>query len=129
RKQSAVGATALQRAARFVYLNRHCFNGVYRTNREGAFNVPFGRSVGALPDVEAFRAVARVLKRSSLRAGDFEETVADATRGDFVYLDPPFFGEGRAAFGEYGYEVFGSSDIGRFGRFVNRLDSAGVKVL
>lgn len=86
------------RAARFIYLNKTCFNGLYRVNRNGHFNVPFGKQ--ANPDFIAesnLRAVSRYLNTVSsdgslpqFLSGDYRETTAIAVPGDFVYLDPPY---------------------------------------
>ncbi len=69
----------VSRAARFVYLNRHCFNGVYRTNKSGVFNVPKGTKAGVIPTKEHFQAFAKVMRKASLRAVDFEKTLKQAT--------------------------------------------------
>ncbi|MEX2445880.1 MAG: Dam family site-specific DNA-(adenine-N6)-methyltransferase, partial [Dehalococcoidia bacterium] len=78
-------------AARFLFLNKTCFNGLYRVNRSGAFNVPHGRYQNPrILDETALRAASAALHGVELRCGDFEEATADATAGDFVYFDPPF---------------------------------------
>jgi len=82
---------AADRAATFIYLNKTCFNGLWRVNRAGGFNVPMGRY--ADPPIcvpEALRAAQRVLAGAELRNGDYRTAVADAKRGDFVYFDPPY---------------------------------------
>lgn len=89
-------------AVRFVYLNRYCFNGIYRTNRRDEFNVPFGRNTGALPARDSFLACSARLSNSTLHTGDFAETTQYAVAGDLVYLDPPWQAA-RATYGEYGY--------------------------
>lgn len=91
-----------ERAGRFVYLNRHCFNGVYRTNRAGTFNVPMGSKLSPLPTVDHFRHWARLLKNVKLVAGDFDLCVKKAGPGDFVYLDPPYALNDERFRGEYG---------------------------
>lgn len=81
-----------RRAAAFIYLNRTCFNGLWRVNRGGNFNVPLGRYVDppiCVPD--ALRAAHAVLARAELRAGDYRGTVRDAGDGDLVYFDPPYY--------------------------------------
>ena len=75
RGQESATLGELDAAARFIYLNRLCFNGVFRTNRLGQFNVPYGRRPGAVPGRERFAACAQLLQRAELRAGDFESTV------------------------------------------------------
>lgn len=88
-KEPAIGP--LERAAAFIYLNRTCFNGLWRVNRAGVFNVPMGRYVGPLSCVsDKLRAAAPHMARATLRCGDFRSTVSDATAGDFIYFDPPY---------------------------------------
>ena len=81
----------VQRAAAFIYLNKTCFNGLWRVNKDGDFNVPMGKYKNPkICDVENLRAVSQALRRVTFRAGDFNEAVMDAGRGDFVYFDPPY---------------------------------------
>jgi DNA adenine methylase len=117
------------RAARFVYLNRFSFNGVYRTNREGAFNVPRGKKTGALPTAETLVAVAKVLENATFVCGDFEKTLDYANRGDFVYMDPPYRLDETRMRGEYGYGAFSSCDLDRLADGLVTLDRRGVKFL
>ena len=91
RQQSPEDLMGADAAARFFFLNRHCFNGLYRTNQTGKFNVPFGRTKGnpAL-DENLLRSASRLLSRAQLLNADFEVTLDKARYGDFVYLDPPY---------------------------------------
>jgi DNA adenine methylase len=83
--------SAIERAARFIYLNRTCFNGVYRVNREGFFNVPYGRYKNPLIcDEPNLRLCSEALKHATLSHGDFEQVLKGAQAGDFVYFDPPY---------------------------------------
>ena len=100
------------RAARFLYLNRFCFNGVYRTNRSGQFNVPRGKHMGGLPSVEEITEFGRFIRSAEFHSTDFEELIETATEGDFVYLDPPYAGASRDR-GEYGINAFKEVDIAR----------------
>lgn len=83
--------TPLERAIRFLYLNRNCFNGIYRTNLKGEFNVPFsGKKTGSLPPRDDFLRAAELLSKATIVKCDFESILAEhVTKGDFVYLDPP----------------------------------------
>jgi DNA adenine methylase len=120
----------VDRAARFLFLNRLSFNGVYRTNRHGKFNVPPGRRTGAMPSVELLRSCADALQRATLCHGDFERTVADVGPDDFVYLDPPYAKRNRAGYGEYGYGSFaGTVDLDRFVSCADALNQRGARVL
>jgi DNA adenine methylase len=78
-------------AARFIYLNKTCFNGLYRENKKGEFNVPIGKfkSPPTICDEKNLVAVGLMLKSVQLFSGDFESTMSHATKGDFVYCDPP----------------------------------------
>lgn len=80
------------RAARFIYLNKTCFNGLWRTNKVGQFNVPMdpGSLKGRMIcDTEGLKAASIVLQRVSLVHGDFVDTATEAKRGDLIYFDPP----------------------------------------
>ncbi|MEQ1846132.1 MAG: Dam family site-specific DNA-(adenine-N6)-methyltransferase [Nitrospira sp.] len=121
--------TPLERAARFVYLNRYCFNGVYRENRQGMFNVPRGSHTGKLPTIEEFKVCAEVFKSADLRPGDFEECLKDARSGDFIYLDPPYASCTRLDHGEYGYNSFNEKDIPRLISTLKAADRKGAAVL
>jgi DNA adenine methylase len=80
-----------ERAAAFIYLNKTCFNGLWRVNRAGAFNVPIGRYVDPPICVpEALRAAQQVLSRAEIRRADYRTAVRDARAGDFLYFDPPY---------------------------------------
>ncbi|WP_200227293.1 DNA adenine methylase [Rubrivivax gelatinosus] len=117
------------RAARFLYLNRHCFNGVYRTNRQNCFNVPMGSRAGQpLTESEAIRC-ATALRRAVLVTGDFEATLDYAKRNDFVYIDPPYTSVARQTYGEYGYGAFSHADVKRLLNCLDKLSDKGAKVL
>lgn len=83
--------SASKRAATFMYLNKTCFNGLWRVNQSGEFNVPMGRYRNpAIYAPDALGAAHDALRRATIRCGDYLHAVADAKRGDFVYLDPPY---------------------------------------
>ena len=118
------------RAARLVYLNRYCFNGLYRTNGQGHFNVPYGgRKSGTLPSLPELQEASVLLSRAKLVTGDFAKTVKRARTGDFVYLDPPFSVQSRRVFREYGPETFGPSDLKRVRKSLKHLDRLGATFL
>jgi len=94
--------TGAARAARFIYLNRFCFNGIYRTNRLGKFNVPYsGDRCGNLPKDELFQKCSRRLQTACFVRGDFEKVLDKAKKGDLVYMDPPYAVRARRVFREY----------------------------
>lgn len=120
---------ALQNAIDFLYLNRLCFNGIYRTSREGKFNVPYGSRLGPLPTVSDLQHLAKRLRRTRLRCADYRSVLDHSSSGDFAYLDPPYFESQRNPRGEYGYGSFRQHDIGSLIMTVKELDQRGVQVL
>jgi len=116
-------------AARFIALNRHCFNGLYRANSAGKFNVPFGTRHGIVPTEAAFFRASVALRGCTLVTGDFVITLRNANRGDFVYLDPPYVYSDRRDRGEYGPGTFKLSDITRLFKCMRRLHKLGAFVL
>jgi DNA adenine methylase len=94
----------VQRAARLIFLMKSCFNGVYRTNRFGAFNVPMGSRIYALPNRADLVEAQRVLAAVELVDGGFEHTLSKTRRHDWIYMDPPYLHPGRYR-GEYGYSA------------------------
>jgi DNA adenine methylase len=100
------------RAARFIYLNRYCFNGLYRTNSKGEFNVPYcGDERGTIPSDETFIECSKLLKNADFSPTSFQDTLKKVKQGDFVYMDPPFSVRSRDIFNEYDKSKFGMSDI------------------
>ena len=120
---------AYERAAQFVYLNRYCFNGVYRTNRAGQFNVARGKGHLFMPDLHAFKAFAKRLGAAELRCSDFEEILSEAKSGDFVYLDPPYALGDKRDRGEYGCNAFREKDEYRLIASLRAADRRGAKIL
>lgn len=116
-----------ERAALFLYLNRTCFNGIWRVSRSGHFNVPYGGKLKPVfPSLKNLRAVSRALETASLRHGDFATTAADAGRGDFVYLDPPYPPiNGTAYFTHYTKDRFGEAAQRRIAQFYRELHRRG----
>ena len=116
-----------ERAVRFAYLNRHCFNGIYRTNLKGEFNVPYGgHKPNAVPPVEVFRKCALLLERAELRAVDFCRILKHTKSGDFVYLDPPYAVQSRRVFRQYGPKTFEKDDLVRLVEYLQAADNRGV---
>lgn len=115
------------RAARFIYLNRFCFNGLYRTNLQGRFNVPYsGDRCGSLPAGDALRRCSRRIRRARLTNGDFESVLKHAERGDLVYMDPPFAVRARRVFREYDPATFTHHDTERLRSWMERLAAARI---
>ncbi|MGN6107499.1 MAG: DNA adenine methylase [Kofleriaceae bacterium] len=123
--------SAADRAATFIYLNKTCFNGLWRVNRSGAFNVPIGRYVDppiCVPDT--LRAAQSVLSRASLRCGDYRMATADAQRGDFLYFDPPYDPVTTTAnFTSYTAGAFGADEQRELAETARMLVARGCKVM
>ncbi|MGF1508963.1 MAG: DNA adenine methylase [Myxococcota bacterium] len=91
RAQNPDELTAVERCARFIFLNKTCFNGLYRVNRSGRFNVPFGRyKRPRVFDPDRLRAASEALAKAEIREADFQEVMAEAGPADGMYLDPPY---------------------------------------
>jgi DNA adenine methylase len=115
------------RAARFIYLNRFCFNGLYRTNMAGHFNVPYsGVRCGSVPQDEVFRKCSSRLRTARFINGDFENVLNHAEKGDLVYMDPPFAVRARRVFRQYDPSTFTSEDIFRLRRWMEHLNAARI---
>ena len=122
---------AAERAAAFIYLNKTCFNGLWRVNRAGDFNVPIGRYTDppiCVPD--ALRAAAAVLAHAELVCGDYREAVASASRGDFIYFDPPYDPVTPTAnFTSYTANAFGPDQQKELAATARALVARGCKVM
>jgi DNA adenine methylase len=119
-----------EQAARFIYLNRFCFNGLYRTNLSGIFNVPYGGArSGQLPSPEFLRRCSCLLTRADLRACSFEVCLGNVQAGDFVYLDPPYSIASRRVFNEYSNANFGPSQLLQLKGELARIDKLGIPFL
>jgi len=120
------------RAARFIYLNKAAFNGIYRVNKTGDFNVPYGPSFNgpAIPSKEVLMLGAKCLRKAKILAGDFEEILADASADDFVYLDPPYPPRSDTAFfTHYSADRFGWEEQVRVAKMFSELSSRGCLVM
>ena len=123
--------TSAQRAARFIFLNKTCFNGLYRVNSAGRFNVPFGyRKNARICDAEGLRAASAALRGVQLVCGDFTRVTRKLGARDFVYFDPPYIPRSQTAdFTSYTAGKFGADDHARLAREMRRLRRARVRVL
>jgi DNA adenine methylase len=123
--------TGIERTARFIFLNRTCYNGLYRVNQRGQFNVPVGRHHNpTICDAGNLRAVHRALQDVTLLQGDFSRCAALAGPGDFVYLDPPYHPlSDTANFTSYTSGDFGIEDQRRLAKLFRELDQRGCQVM
>jgi len=131
RSQNQARMKPVNRAARLLYLNRTCFNGLYRVNSKGQFNVPMGRyKKPRICDADGLRAASMALQSTEISQGRFKLCVAAAKAGDLVYFDPPYVPlTTTASFTSYTKENFGLSDQEELAETFARLAQEGVKVL
>jgi len=119
------------RAARLIYLNKTCYNGVYRVNKQGRFNTPYGRHVSVtLVDPQNLMVASTALKRAHLFCADFTTVLKSARKGDFVYLDPPYVPVGKFSdFKRYTKDQFYETDQARLAKTFRELSARGCFVL
>ncbi|MDQ2129542.1 DNA adenine methylase [Leclercia adecarboxylata] len=124
----ASGTESVEAAARFMFLNRHCFNGLCRYNRRGQFNVPFGKYKKPYFPADEIRAFAEKAKRATFITAHYAETLDLVRDGDVVYCDPPYLTE-SGNFTSYTEGGFSHMDQGRLARRLRRLAQKGVSVV
>lgn len=118
------------RAAQFIYLNRTCWNGLYRVNLEGRFNVPIGTKKNVILDTDNFGDISNILRCAKLIAGDFELAISQAQPGDFVFIDPPYtVKHNYNGFIKYNESIFSWDDQLRLRDSVKAAVGRGAKVL
>jgi len=119
------------RAARLIFLNKTCFNGLYRVNREGEFNVPHGDYARPnICDQPLLEEASATLRSAELTSGDFDATCAPAAAGDFVYLDPPYHPLSPTAnFTSYTSTSFGLAEQARLAASVRALSGRGARFI
>ncbi|MFM1918496.1 MAG: Modification methylase LlaDCHIA [Candidatus Hydrogenedentota bacterium] len=129
--RASVPDTPAARAARIIYLNRTCFNGLYRENSRGEFNVPMGRYDNPLIcDAANLRAVSVALKRARITCQGFEQAAEAVAPGDFVYLDPPYDPVSETAnFTSYHAMAFGREQQRQLAATYRMLDQRGARLL
>jgi DNA adenine methylase len=129
--QSHTQWSAAERAATFIYLNKTCFNGLWRVNRSGGFNVPIGRYIDppiCVPD--ALRAASKVLARAEIRHADYATAIEDAEAGDFLYFDPPYDPiNATSSFTSYTVGDFGVAEQTALAATAKQLIDRGCKVM
>ncbi|WP_159096968.1 DNA adenine methylase [Pseudovibrio sp. Alg231-02] len=106
----------VEKAARFVYLNHYCFNGIYRTNKKGEFNTPFGakKKVKQKLSLNDFQNISSVLRKATISSDDFEAFI-DTIKPErsCIYMDPPYFTNEARVFSEYNSKQFRGDDLAR----------------
>jgi DNA adenine methylase len=124
---------SVERAARLIFLNKTCYNGLYRVNRKSEFNVPFGRYENPrILDEENLRKVSRILNLTNAKVltADYQDATKDASNGDFIYFDPPYQPVSSTAnFTSYTHTGFSLDEQKRLGVWFKELDRRGCTVL
>lgn len=123
--------SSIQKASRFIYLNRTCFNGMYRVNSKGEFNVPFGHYKNPrIVDENNLTNCSNLLQRTEIRHADFSEILTKVQEGDFVYFDPPYVPLSEtSSFTSYTKDGFDIDMQFKLRDVCDKLDSIGVKFL
>ncbi|MBE9127504.1 MULTISPECIES: DNA adenine methylase [unclassified Coleofasciculus] len=121
----------IERTAQLIFLNRTCFNGLFRVNSKGDFNVPAGRYKNPkICDEGNLRAVAKILQRTQIQQGDFRDCEQVVNSSSFVYLDPPYRPISKTAnFTAYSQAIFDDSEQLRLRDFFRLLDKQGAKLM
>lgn len=122
-------ASSIKKAARFLYLNRACWNGLYRVNLKGQFNVPVGTKDTIVFDTDDFEAISTLLQRADIRCCDFEDTIDHCQSDDFLFVDPPYTVQHNCNnFLKYNEKIFSWDDQIRLRNAVIRAKDRGVKI-
>ena len=115
----------IELAALFVFINKHCFNGLYRVNRKGLFNVPYNDSKRRSYDEENIRAISQYLKGVTILEGDFETACENAKERDFIFFDSPYAPLNPTSFESYTKEGFDIESHKRLSRLFDNLTKRG----
>lgn len=116
-----------KRAARFIYLNQTSFNGIYRVNLDGVYNVPYGFRKKNFLDSDGLLSASEKLQNTELFSGDFVGSLQNINEGDLVFLDPPYtISHNHNGFFKYNRKLFSKEDQYRLSKMVNALRDRGV---
>lgn len=120
----------IETAALFIILNKYCFNGVYRVNKKGLYNVPWNKkSYAKIYDKENFLAISNHLSKVSINTGDFIELTKNAKAGDFIFFDSPYAPLNDTSFDSYTKTGFLKEDHERLAEEFKRLDKLGAYIM
>ena len=120
----------IQSAGRFLYLNRMCYNGMYRVNKFGHFNVPIGTKQNCIFDLHQFSAYSMSLKNVEICSCDFNKTIDRAGNDDFIFVDPPYtISHNQNSFIKYNEQLFTWSDQQRLLKTLCAARSRGAKII
>lgn len=115
----------LELATLFTFMNKHCFNGLYRVNKKGLFNVPYNKSRRTSIEEDAVRETAKYLKTVNILEGDFEEACKGAKKGDFIFFDSPYAPLNPTSFEAYTKEGFDVESHKRLAKLYDELTERG----
>jgi DNA adenine methylase len=128
--RSSKPRTPHTRAAQFIYLNRTCWNGLYRVNLNGDFNVPVGTKKNVILDTDDFAAVSQMLRTTEITVCDFEETIDRAGAGDLIFADPPYTVKHNFnGFVKYNEKIFSWQDQERLSEALIRASARGCYIV
>lgn len=131
RNPNYTNISPVRKASRFIYLNKTCFNGLYRVNRKGFFNVPFGRYANPnFLNKESLYVASEVLQTAQIECASFENILNFVKKGDFVYFDPPYIPLSQtASFTSYSKEDFGMDKQVQLKSLCDKLSAMGVNFI
>lgn len=128
--RAALSTNNVDDAAKFIYLNRTCFNGIYRVNNNGVFNVPKGTSDSVFRKEDDFKNWSRILSTAQLNVSDFEVTINEAMAGDLIFADPPYtVRHNLNGFREYNEKLFSWDDQVRLSEALVRARDRGAHIV
>ncbi|MER8791839.1 Dam family site-specific DNA-(adenine-N6)-methyltransferase [Mesorhizobium sp. M0983] len=119
-----------ERAAQFIYLNQTSFNGIYRVNLKGVYNVPYGNRTKKFLDEDALRAASKGLSRAILKSRDFADTIHDVSPGDLIFIDPPYtVSHNNNGFIKYNKSLFSLDDQFRLAKYIRNVRDVGANYI
>lgn len=121
----------IEKAVLFIFLNKTCFNGLFRVNSKGLFNVPKGSYKKPLIcDIDNLRAISKKIKNIKITCGDYEQCLSFIDKNTFVYIDPPYRPLSQtASFTSYSEKIFDDNEQYRLGRFIDKINKIKAKII
>lgn len=130
REEDVEKLTPVQIAARFIYLNKTCFNGLYRVNSKGKFNVPMGNYKNpGIRNEKDLREISKLLQKDDIKMFQYYDAVKNAKEGDFIYFDPPYYPLKKESFTTYTKDKFLEEEQNKLAELFKELDKRGCKVM
>lgn len=128
--RSASPKSALEAASRTLYLNRTCWNGLYRLNLRGEFNVPIGTKTAVILPTDNFEEASKLLQTADIICGDFAKTIDQTGQGDLLFVDPPYtVAHNMNGFVKYNEKIFSWDDQVRLRDALRRASNRGAKII